>query len=77
MSVAAQLVVEQAILVARIRGRIPKRVHVLGHYHQGISTFEWNQESGQYVELISKEEIDNEYRKPVRTPNTRSRLAGS
>lgn len=58
MSMGAKIATEQAILVALIRGRIPKLVHLPNRYNQGVSTFEWNRELGQYVELISKEESE-------------------
>jgi hypothetical protein len=64
---------EQAYLVAQIRGRIPRFVHLPHRYGQGVSSFEWNKELQKYVELRSKEEIDNVYRKPVRNDTTASR----
>lgn len=42
---------EHALIVARIRGRLPQVVYLPNYFNQGISSFRWNQQSQQYVEL--------------------------
>lgn len=49
-------VIEQALLVAQIRGKIPRVVHIPHYWNQGVSSWEWNQDLQQYVAVKQEEE---------------------